>query len=138
MASLLKELKLLQIFITSSFLKIHDHLNASVGFINCFCNRELTDVLLSVYGVFILDCIQTLLLTIDMFDNFVYRWGSSKSFSTIGTGWFSFIILGGVISAIVQCSFSWRLWILARSKILTGGIAMVCALLLLDTYTQLN
>ncbi|CAL1708082.1 unnamed protein product [Somion occarium] len=76
-----------------------------------------------VYGIFMLDTLQTCMLTVDMFDNFIYRWGSAGSFSTIGMGWFSFIILGGIISAAVQLTFSWRLWILAKSKVLTGTVA---------------
>ena len=115
----------LQIFTTSSFPKIPGGSNVLVRWCRDIYNT-VPNPFRTVYGIFTLDCVQTLLVTVDMFDNFIYRWGSSTSFSTIGNGWFSFIILGGVISAIVQWSFSWRLWILARSMILTGAISIVC------------
>ena len=115
----------LQIFTTSSSPKIPGGSNVLVRWCRDSCNT-VTHSFRTVYGIFTLDCVQTLLVTVDMFDNFIYRWGSPTSFSTIGNGWFSFIILGGVISAIVQWSFSWRLWILARSIILTGVVSIVC------------
>lgn len=78
-----------------------------------------------VYGVFSLDCVQTAILSQDVFYNFVYRWGEASAFYTIGTGWFSFIILGGIISAIVQATFAWRLWLLTRSRILVGAVVLL-------------
>jgi len=48
-----------------------------------------------------------------------------QSFASIGTGWFSFIILGGVIAAIVQIMFAWRLWILVGSRVLSVSVALL-------------
>jgi len=78
-----------------------------------------------VYGVFLLDCVQTFLLSSDFFENFIYRWGSGASFYTIGTGWFSFVMLGGIISAIVQLTFCWRLWLLTKSHVLVGVVLLL-------------
>lgn len=78
-----------------------------------------------VYGIFILDCVQTFLLSSDFFEGFVYQRANEAAFSTIGTGWFSFIILGGVISAAVQTTFAWRLWLLTKSRALVGTILVL-------------
>ncbi|KAI0082043.1 hypothetical protein K474DRAFT_1029780 [Panus rudis PR-1116 ss-1] len=80
-----------------------------------------------VFCIFLVDCLQTFLLTADLFGNFVYGWGKPDSFTTIGTGWLSFIVIGGLDAAVVQLSFAWRLWILTRSVLLTAVIVVLAA-----------
>lgn len=73
----------------------------------------------------IIEIVQSALMGKDVYDNNVTLWASNKSWTTFGTTWFSFSILCGVIATTVQLVFANRLWILSKSRILTGIVVFV-------------
>ncbi|CAL1705805.1 unnamed protein product [Somion occarium] len=75
-----------------------------------------------VYFVFIAECAQTFLLSAEAFENYVYLFGSPKSWTSYPISWLAVPVIGGIISAVVQLMFAWCLWLLSNSRILIGFI----------------
>lgn len=55
----------------------------------------------------------------------VYHFGDIRSMTNYHNTWFSVVVMSAVVSCIVQWYFSWRIWILSRSKILVGVVVFV-------------
>ena len=73
----------------------------------------------------IYEWVQTGLITDFAFNNFVYKYGNPAVLVLFHNTWFSVSIMTAVVSCAVQCFFSWRIWILSRSKVLVGAILSV-------------
>ncbi|KAH9918047.1 uncharacterized protein B0H18DRAFT_681518 [Fomitopsis serialis] len=83
--------------------------------------KDHTFLQVLVYAILALEWIQTILLTVDAFDSFVYHYGDPAALtSTNRPGWFSLPLLCGLVSTPVQCYFAWRIWKLFRTVILCG------------------
>ena len=78
-----------------------------------------------MYGLLIYEWVQTGLATDAAFDNFVYNYGVPGELVQFHNTWFSVTIMCAFVSFVVQTFFAWRIWILGRSKILTGVILFV-------------
>ena len=78
-----------------------------------------------MYGLLIYEWVQTGLATDAAFDNFVYNYGVPGELVQFHNTWFSVTIMCAFVSFVVQTFFAWRIWILGRSKILTGIILFV-------------
>ncbi|KAI0749992.1 hypothetical protein C8Q80DRAFT_1165165 [Daedaleopsis nitida] len=78
-----------------------------------------------VYGILVYEWVQTGLATDFAFDNFVYGFGQRSALTAFHNTWFSVTIMCSVISAVVQCYFALRIWVLGRSRVLTGAVVFV-------------
>jgi len=92
----------------------------------CFPN-DRASVKCLVYILFLLEWIQTALMTVDIFRWFVYSWGQPdiNILLNVNTSWFNVPILDGVISAIVQIFFSWQIWTISHSFWVPGIIIII-------------
>ncbi|KAH9849914.1 hypothetical protein C2E23DRAFT_887886 [Lenzites betulinus] len=75
-----------------------------------------------VYGVFVYEWVQTILITQTAFEIDVYDFGDVASLTAFHNAWFSVTIMCAFISAVVQGYFCWRIWVFSRSKLLVGTI----------------
>jgi len=82
-----------------------------------------------VYGIYVLDWVQTCSATYDAFQWFVYGWGNIPMLYIRYTGFLNVPLLSSVIGVIVQIFYGWRLWIFSHSRIL---FTVVCVLALLQ------
>ncbi|OBZ78237.1 hypothetical protein A0H81_02450 [Grifola frondosa] len=73
-----------------------------------------------VYGIFILETLQTILATHDSFHQLALSWGNLEKLTGLYLAWLTLPVLTGITSAIIQCFYAWRIYILSSSKILTG------------------
>ncbi|KAF8124630.1 hypothetical protein K438DRAFT_1603697, partial [Mycena galopus ATCC 62051] len=84
--------------------------------------------LLAVYSLFLLDVLQTVMVTADAFHWFVYGFGSLVlSDQTFLNSW-DVPVLDSVISLIVQAFYCWRIHILRK------GLCIPLAILLVYSY----
>ncbi|KAL0566771.1 hypothetical protein V5O48_015234 [Marasmius crinis-equi] len=68
-----------------------------------------------VAGVYIVELVQTILMTKDGFEYFGSGWGNLIAFDNVGILWLSVPVLTGVLSSVVQFFYAWRIWIIGRS-----------------------
>ncbi|TFK61360.1 hypothetical protein BDN72DRAFT_828339 [Pluteus cervinus] len=80
-----------------------------------------------VYGVFLLESAQTIIVTRDAFDTFASGFGNPNELSGVHTSWFTVPVVGGVVGLIAKVFYSYRITILSRSYV-TGAIVAVIAL----------
>ncbi|KAK7459663.1 hypothetical protein VKT23_009644 [Stygiomarasmius scandens] len=78
-----------------------------------------------VYGLFVLDILQTVLVTADAFHWFVFGFGNMDQLDDTFLNSWDVPLLDSVISLIVQCFYSWRIFILTKSWILPVIIVLV-------------
>ncbi|KAI0788169.1 hypothetical protein C8Q74DRAFT_661064 [Fomes fomentarius] len=75
--------------------------------------------------MWIWEWVQTGLVTDFAFDNFVYGYGQPQELVAFHNTWFSVTIMCALLSAVVQCYFAYRIWVLGKSKVLTGAIVFL-------------
>ncbi|EGN94749.1 hypothetical protein SERLA73DRAFT_187806 [Serpula lacrymans var. lacrymans S7.3] len=78
-----------------------------------------------VYGLYLTEWVQTILMTNDAFQWFVFGYGHPNTLDNYYTSWFNVPVLTGIISMVVQLFFSWRVWILARKYLIPCTIAFI-------------
>ncbi|CAA7266185.1 unnamed protein product [Cyclocybe aegerita] len=78
-----------------------------------------------VYGVFILETAQTLLLTQSAFHGFAEGFGNLLFLDEIGTIWFSVPIMSGIVAFMAQTFYAYRISVLAQSKIVASFIVVL-------------
>ncbi|KAJ7681092.1 hypothetical protein B0H17DRAFT_943402, partial [Mycena rosella] len=78
-----------------------------------------------VYGLFILDVLQTVLVTADAFHWFVYGFGNMNRLNDTFLSSWDIPFLDSVISLVVQLFYFWRIYVLRNSLILPVLIIMV-------------
>ncbi|KAH9916811.1 uncharacterized protein B0H18DRAFT_60302 [Fomitopsis serialis] len=76
-----------------------------------------------VLSVLIFEWVQTGLITADEMRIYVYDHGNVISVLAFHSTWFSVTIMSGLISAVVQMFFAWRVFKLSRSRVLGGSMA---------------
>ncbi|KAJ6535029.1 hypothetical protein B0H19DRAFT_1271690 [Mycena capillaripes] len=87
-----------------------------------------------VYGIYILDWVQTCSATYDGFQWFVYGWGNVPMLFGRFTGFLNVPFLSSLIGVIVQASslsfifYGWRIWIFSRSKVLFAIVVLLALL----------
>ncbi|KAH9837893.1 uncharacterized protein C8Q71DRAFT_567428 [Rhodofomes roseus] len=80
-----------------------------------------------VYGVFIFEWVNFGLFTEDAFITFVYNASNNiEAYYLVGNEWFAVPIIGTLGSAVVQCFFAWRIYMLSRLWVLVGAIISLC------------
>jgi len=87
--------------------------------------RDSWTVRIIVYGLFTLETIQTILLAHDSFHELVLSWGNYDGLVALYYTWLDLPIFTGVISAIIQCFYAWRIYVLGRSKLLSLVIILL-------------
>ena len=82
----------------------------------------------AVYIIFAIEWLQTILITDDAFNKYALHYGDVNNLVKLRLAWFSVPVLGGIVSAAVQLYYARRIWLLSKSDILAGVIAVVCTL----------
>ncbi|KAH7929132.1 hypothetical protein BV22DRAFT_1081427 [Leucogyrophana mollusca] len=77
-----------------------------------------------VYGIYVVEFVQTVLVTHDAFHWLVYSWGNLEGLEAINLSWFDVPVMAGCISTAVQLFFCWRIRVLGNMKVLPLIIAM--------------
>ncbi|KAJ8087684.1 hypothetical protein PM082_006519 [Marasmius tenuissimus] len=80
-----------------------------------------------VYTVFIIDTIQTVMITYDVFQAFAYGYGDLDKLGRIGLFWFDLCFCDGIIAFLVQTFYAYRIRLLSDSKILLPGAIFIAA-----------
>ncbi|RDX41806.1 hypothetical protein OH76DRAFT_1489198 [Lentinus brumalis] len=78
-----------------------------------------------VYGLFVLDVIQTCLVTADAFHWFVFGFGDMNRLNDTFLNSWDVPFLDAIIATIVQTFYCWRIWILTRSLVFPVIIFLV-------------
>ncbi|KAJ8083482.1 hypothetical protein PM082_009356 [Marasmius tenuissimus] len=91
---------------------------------NAFPNDPATFKTL-VFGVYIVETIQTIMVTWDAFQNFAYGFGDPSALDALQLLWLDVCIIDGLVAWVVQLYFAYRIHLLSRSKWLAGLIAVM-------------
>ncbi|KAF9073481.1 hypothetical protein BDP27DRAFT_1416970 [Rhodocollybia butyracea] len=78
-----------------------------------------------VYGVFIIEVIQTILVTHDAFAIFGYGFSEFKSLTDMHMDWFTVPVMSGLVAFIGQAFYAYRIRVLSNSKLVPGFILLV-------------
>ncbi|KAF8182016.1 hypothetical protein BJ912DRAFT_978782 [Pholiota molesta] len=78
-----------------------------------------------VWGLYILECIQTALSSADIIHWFAYGWGRAEVLTEAYVNPIDLPIMAGLIAMIVQLYFTWRIWILSSSYPLAIFIGLI-------------
>jgi hypothetical protein len=102
---------------------------------------HLTWLILSVYGLYLVEVVQVILATHDAFNIYGAGWGNIAALNNLQWSWFDTPIMSGIgkhlwciiaihserslVSAIVQCFYGWRIYTLSKSKTLGLFVTVV-------------
>jgi hypothetical protein len=78
-----------------------------------------------VYGLALLDILQTILVTADAFHWFVYGFGNMDHLNQTFLNSWDVPLLDAVISLVVQAFYCWRIYYLRKGFIIPGLIFLV-------------
>ncbi|KAJ4488078.1 hypothetical protein J3R30DRAFT_3433109 [Lentinula aciculospora] len=78
-----------------------------------------------VYGLYILDFAQTLLVTAFVFRMLGSGWGNLDTLESVGLSWIALPFFNAVSGTTVQCFYAWRIYILSKSIPLTLTITLL-------------
>ncbi|KAI3614954.1 hypothetical protein WG66_016821 [Moniliophthora roreri] len=81
-----------------------------------------------VYGLFLLDWVQTISATYDASQWFVFGWGEPEKLDLLYTSFLNVPLLTSTIGAIVQIFFGWRIWTLSKSMPVFACIILMALL----------
>ncbi|KAK0474437.1 hypothetical protein IW261DRAFT_1568816 [Armillaria novae-zelandiae] len=70
-----------------------------------------------VYGIYIIEFVQTVLFTHDAFAEFGYGFGDIEALTAMNFNWLTVSIMSAVVSCIGQVFYAYRIFILSRSRI---------------------
>ncbi|KAJ3811743.1 hypothetical protein EV368DRAFT_78317 [Lentinula lateritia] len=68
-----------------------------------------------VYGLYILDFAQTLLVTAFVFHMLGSGWGNVNILESVGLSWLALPFFNAISGTIVQCFYAWRIYTLSKS-----------------------
>ncbi|KAF9479641.1 hypothetical protein BDN70DRAFT_993351 [Pholiota conissans] len=80
--------------------------------------KDRTALKALVYGVYILELAQTLLLTDTMWNAFGKSFGDPEELNDTGTTWLSIFLIGGLVALLVQVFYVYRIFVISRNKML--------------------
>ncbi|KAJ7186468.1 hypothetical protein C8R46DRAFT_1057270 [Mycena filopes] len=78
-----------------------------------------------VYGVYCIDLIQVIVVTVDAFNSFASGFGQASALTDIGLSWLASPILGGIVALIVQSFYAFRLYRLSRSWVIPCALVVI-------------
>ncbi|KIJ24194.1 hypothetical protein M422DRAFT_77185 [Sphaerobolus stellatus SS14] len=93
-----------------------------------FPNDRLLPTKGLVLFVYIYEIVQTVLSTRDAFRNFGYGYGDLNNLNQVGWLWFSVPLMTGIISAIAQIFYAWRIWLLSHKPYIPSIIALIAVI----------
>ncbi|KAF8873112.1 hypothetical protein BD779DRAFT_1679370 [Infundibulicybe gibba] len=78
-----------------------------------------------VFGLYLVETLQTLLITHDVFDSFGSGYGNLTALGSAQLEWLSVPVLSGIVSCTVQMFFAYRIFVLSKSKVLALVICVI-------------
>ncbi|KAF9255455.1 hypothetical protein L218DRAFT_1081842 [Marasmius fiardii PR-910] len=94
---------------------------------NAFPN-DRTVIQVLVYGLYIVETGQTILITWDAFQDFVYGFGDPGTLREIRLLWLDTCLIDGLVAFVVQTFYAYRIYLLSKSKSLMGVILFLAFL----------
>ncbi|KAJ7139093.1 hypothetical protein C8R44DRAFT_763882 [Mycena epipterygia] len=94
--------------------------------------RDRISIMILVYTVFCLDIAQTIMLTDHGWWFIITIWGKPEDFDFVPWSAAMIVFMCGLIAGIVQLFYAWRIWVLARSKI----VVAIAIIIVLTALTQ--
>ncbi|KAJ7669729.1 hypothetical protein B0H17DRAFT_1209589 [Mycena rosella] len=88
-------------------------------------SKDRTSIKALVYGLALLDILQTVMVTADAFHWFVYGFGNSLQLDEPFLNSWDAPVIDSVISLIVQASYCWRIYILRKGVVIPVLILIV-------------
>lgn len=82
---------------------------------------------LLVYGIFLCEAVQTLIISHDTFQVFVVNFGDLHSMDSMHTNWFSIPIAGGITGCIGQLFFAYRINMISETRTVPVFIIILSA-----------
>ncbi|KAG8895563.1 hypothetical protein FRB99_000462 [Tulasnella sp. 403] len=87
--------------------------------------RDSIYIKVLVYSLFAIDCLQTAMTTHNAWHFLSRGWGDLGVLADPGWSWIAVPLFSGIVSCTVQLFFSWRIWKLSRSYVLSAVIVCV-------------
>ncbi|KDR77169.1 hypothetical protein GALMADRAFT_66734, partial [Galerina marginata CBS 339.88] len=81
---------------------------------------------LLVYGIFLFESFQSILLVQIAFRAFAAGYGDMAALDSVGLIWFAVPIMGGIIACVTQCFYAYRVSILSQKRAASIIIVFVC------------
>ncbi|KAJ3813161.1 hypothetical protein EV368DRAFT_83742 [Lentinula lateritia] len=78
-----------------------------------------------VYGIFLIEIIQTILVTHDAFAIFGYGFGSFESLTKMYFDWFTVPVMSGIVALIGQTFYAYRIRVVSKSNLVPAFIITV-------------
>ncbi|PBK85480.1 hypothetical protein ARMGADRAFT_941693, partial [Armillaria gallica] len=79
-------------------------------------DRKLTKYL--VYGIYIVEIVQTMFVTHNVFAEFVYGFGDLIALTDMDFNWFTVPIMSGIVACVGQVFYGYRIFVLSKSQII--------------------
>ncbi|KAF8959898.1 hypothetical protein BDZ97DRAFT_1666590, partial [Flammula alnicola] len=79
----------------------------------------------TVYGVFVLEALQTILLTSSEFKMLATNFANPAGLDQVDLIWFSVPMLSGIVATISQIFYAYRLKVITKNKYLVGSIVLL-------------
>jgi hypothetical protein len=87
--------------------------------------KDRTSIKTLVFGLYLLETVQTILVTHDLFHAYAIGFGNLSQLESAQLEWLSVPILSGIVSCTVQMFFAYRIFLLSGSKVVGGIIAAI-------------
>ncbi|KAJ4483727.1 hypothetical protein J3R30DRAFT_3285255, partial [Lentinula aciculospora] len=78
-----------------------------------------------VHGIYLIEVVQTILVTHDAFAIFGYGFGSFESLTEMHFDWFTVPIMSGIVAFLGQAFYAYRRRVISRSNFVPGFIMLV-------------
>ncbi|KAF9255456.1 hypothetical protein L218DRAFT_937646 [Marasmius fiardii PR-910] len=75
-----------------------------------------------VYGLYVVETVQTVMVTWDAFQNFVFGFGQPAALEEVHLVWLDCCITDGIVAFVAQTFYAYRIYVLSKSKLLLGVI----------------
>ncbi|KAK0430062.1 hypothetical protein EV421DRAFT_1860971, partial [Armillaria borealis] len=85
-------------------------------------DRKFTKFL--VYGIYIVEFVQTILVTCDAFERFGYGFGDIDALTASYLSWPTVPIMSGIVACVGQVFYAYRIFVLSKSR--TVPILITC------------
>ncbi|KAJ7025966.1 hypothetical protein C8F04DRAFT_1238866 [Mycena alexandri] len=101
-----------------------------------FTNDKL-QLRILVYGLFLLDLAQTVIGTHLGWFFIVTNWGNPASFDIVPWSAAMIPILCGLIAAVVQIFYAWRIWVLTPNRVMRTGAGLIVVIAVIQSLTAI-
>ncbi|KAK0459350.1 uncharacterized protein EV420DRAFT_1642315 [Desarmillaria tabescens] len=95
-------------------------------------DRRFTKYL--VYGIYVVEFVQTILVTHDAFAEFGYGFGNIEVLTGMHFNWLTVPIMSAVVACIRQSFYAYRIFILSKSQIVPLSLTSAVAAIITGTY----